>query len=461
MDSKQNLKRREPKVLRDWTQGSVVKNLWLLSWPLMIGASLNMIGPTIDMIWVGRLSSEAIAGVGLGGMAVMMLNSLVSAVCMGVRAIVARYMGSGDEANAVHASRQAYLVGLVFSLLMLPLAFFLAEPVMKVFGVEPEVVIEGAKYLRIMLIGSVTQIMWMMTESIMQSSGDSMSPMRIIVFFRLLHVVLCPALIFGWWIFPELGIEGAALTNVITQGIGLVIGIWVLMTGRSRLHLTLKDFKVDFVMIKKIIKIGIPVAVSGAQRSLGDMVIMWLVSPFGTVAVAAHTIWQRIMMFNMMPGMGFGTGAAVLAGQNMGAGKPDRAEKSGWLASGLVVGLMALGGVAMLIFPEQIISIFGPEPEVVEMTAVFLRIGAAALLVFGFEPVLQNVLSGVGDTIPPAIITVGTFWLFQIPFAFVLSKYTGLGIYGVRWGIVIGMIASGIAMALVFKSGRWKKKTLV
>ncbi|NLE07815.1 MAG: hypothetical protein GX631_01000, partial [Dehalococcoidales bacterium] len=248
------------------------------------------------------------------------------------------------------------------------------------------------------------------------------------------------------------------LTNVISQGLGLIIGTWVLLSGRSRLHLTLKNFRIDPVMMKRIIKIGIPVAITGAQRSLGDMVIMWFISPFGTAAVAAHTIWQRIMMFNMMPGMGFGTGAAVLAGQNMGADKPDRAERSGWLASGLVVAWMFIGGVLMLIFPEQIIGIFGPDPDVVELGADFLRIGAVALIVFGFEPVLQNVLSGVGDTLSPMVITVGTFWVFQVPLAWALSNFTGLGVYGVRWGIVLGMMASGVGMALAFKSGRWKKK---
>jgi putative MATE family efflux protein len=424
----------------------------------MIGASLNMIGPTIDMIWVGRLSSAAIAGVGVGGMAVMMINSLISAICMGVRAIVARFMGAGDEEGAAHASRQAYLLGIVFSLVMIPLGLFVAEPVMSLFGVEPDVVVEGSKYLRLLLIGSGTNVLWMMTESIMQSSGDSISPMRIVVFFRVLHVGLCPALIFGWWIFPQLGVEGAALTNVISQGLGLIIGTWVLLSGRSRLHLTLKNFRIDPVMMKRIIKIGIPVAITGAQRSLGDMVIMWFISPFGTAAVAAHTIWQRIMMFNMMPGMGFGTGAAVLAGQNMGADKPDRAERSGWLASGLVVAWMFIGGVLMLIFPEQIIGIFGPDPDVVELGADFLRIGAVALIVFGFEPVLQNVLCGVGDTLSPMCITFGTFCVFQVPLAWALSNFTGLGVYGVRWGIVLGMMASGVGMALAFKSGRWKKK---
>ena len=123
------------------------------------------------------------------------------------------------------------------------------------------------------------------------------------------------------------------------------------------------------------------------------MIIMWLIVPFGTVAVAAHTVWQRVMMFAMMPAMGFGTGAAVLAGQNLGANQPDRAEKSGWLAAGTVQAWMLAFALVILIWAEEIIGIFGPEPDVVALTADFLRIGTAGMLLFGLEPVMMSVLS--------------------------------------------------------------------
>ncbi|UCC16032.1 MAG: hypothetical protein JSU58_06555, partial [Dehalococcoidales bacterium] len=281
MEDSDNTTENQVKQDKDWTQGSVVRNLWSLSWPLMIGASLNQIGPTIDMIWVGRLSSATIAGVGVGGMAIMMMNSLTMALCMGARAIIARYIGAGDEKGAIHAARQAYVVGIIFSLSMVPVGLFLAVPIMNIFGVEEDVVREGSMYLQVLLAGSGSAILWMMTESIMQSSGDSISPMRIAVLFRIIHVGLCPVLIFGWWIFPELGVRGAALTNIITQGLGLILGFWVLFSGRTRLHLALDSFRIDGSMIWRIIKIGIPVAVSGMQRSLGDMIIMWLIVPFG------------------------------------------------------------------------------------------------------------------------------------------------------------------------------------
>jgi putative MATE family efflux protein len=341
---------------------------------------------------------------------------------------------------------------------MVPVGLLLSEPIMNLFGVEDDVVIEGTRYLRILLTGSAAMVLWTMTESIMQASGDSMSPMRITVVFRIVHVGLCPILIFGWWIFPQMGVSGAALTNVITQAAGVIAGMWFLFKGRSRLKMNLKNIYFDSAMIKRIVKIGIPVIISNMQRSLGDIIIMWFIVPFGTVAVASHTIWQRVMMFSMMPAMGFGTGAGVLAGQNLGANQPDRAEKSGWLAAGVVQAWMLAFAVVILIWAEQLIGIFGPEQDVVALSADFLRIATAGMLLFGLEPVMMSVLSSVGDTIPPMIVTVGTFWIFQIPLAFVLSKYTDFGVYGVRWGMVIGMVTSAVFMGLYFKTGRWKRK---
>ncbi len=458
MDDSVGLEEKETRYTKDWTKGSVIGNLWVLSWPLIIGQSLNQIGPTIDMIWVGRLGAAAIAGVGVGGMAVMMLNAVMMAICMGARALIARFIGAGDRAGAIHTARQAYMVSIVFALIMIPVGLFLSKPIMEIFGVEPDVVAEGAAYLRILLAGSAAMVLWMTTESVMQASGDSVSPMRIAVFFRILHIGLCPMLVFGWWIFPEMGVRGAAFTNLITQGLGLSIGLWVLFSGRSRLRLSLKDLRIDLSMIWRIVRIGIPVVITGMQRSFGDIIIMWLIVPFGTFAVAAHTISMRVMMFAMMPAMGLGTGAGVLAGQNLGADKPDRAERSGWLAAGVVQGWLLCFAVVILIWAEELISIFGPEPGVVELGADFLRIAAAGFLFFGLEPVMFSVLSSVGDTVPPMLVTVFNFWVLQIPLAYFLSKFAGFGVYGVRWGMVAGMLGGAIAMAIYFKTGRWKRK---
>ncbi|MFC2039125.1 MATE family efflux transporter, partial [Chloroflexota bacterium] len=318
---------RSQSLERDWTKGNIFRNLLSLSWPMIVSQSLNMVGPTIDMIWVGRLGAASIAGVGVSAMTVMMANSIMMGLGMGARAMVSRAMGAGDIEGAQHAARQAFVVACGYGVVIVPVGIFIAEPLLVAMGLEPDVVAEGAAYMRLMFVGAVFMAFRSIVEGIMQASGDAVTPMRIAVLFRIIQVVLCPFLIFGWWIFPQMGVRGAAAADIFAQIIGLSIGLTILFSGKSRLRLTLRDFSFDLTTIWRIVKIGIPSSVMGMQRSLGNMVLMWIIAPFGTISVAAHTLCQRLEMFILMPGLGLGMGSGVLAGQNLGAGQPDRAEK--------------------------------------------------------------------------------------------------------------------------------------
>ncbi len=445
---------------RDWTKGHIFKNLLSLSWPIIISSSFNILGPVIDMVWVGKLGAASIAGVGIASMAVMAITSARMGLTMGTRAIVARFIGAGDTSGANHIAQQAFVVSGTYVVIIASFGIFLAEPIMKIFGVEADVVAEGAAYMRIMFIGSIAMSFRMMAEGIMQASGDTHTPMRITIFFRVLHAALSPFFIFGWWIFPRMGVTGAATTNVISQGLGGLIAFWILFTGRSRLKLTLRNFSLDFSMIWRIVRIGIPAAIMGTERAFGDMIIMWIIAPFGTLAVAGHALIQRIEAVLRMPCMGLGNGSGVLVGQNLGAQQPERAEKSGWLAVGLAQGYALIIGLIIMFAAEGIIKIFNADPEVVEIGSTFLRIAAAGYLFMGLYFVLQNSISGAGDTLPPMLVTLLNFWALQVPLAFLLPRFTDLGVYGVRWAIVAGWVAGATAYAIYFRMGRWKRRSV-
>ncbi len=445
-------------VERDWTKGGIFRNLVLLSWPIMISSSFNILGPVIDMIWVGKLGAASIAGVGVAGMAVMFVTSARMGLTMGTRAIVARFIGADDARGANHVAQQAFVISAIFSIIMASIGILFAEPILSIFGLEADVISEGTAYMRIQFIGTVAMSFRMMSEGVMQASGDTVTPMRITILFRLLHASLCPFLIFGWWIFPRFGVSGAAITNVIAQGLGGAVGFWILFSGRSRLRLTLRDFHLDFNIIWRIVKIGIPAAITGAERSFADMALVWFMSPFGTLAVAGHTLLQRVEAVIRMPCMGLGQGSGVLVGQNLGAHQPERAERSGWLAGGLAEGFALVISVVILLWAESIVRVFNAEPDVVEMASIFMRIAAAGYLFMGLYFVMQTSISGAGDTLPPMLVTLLNFWLVQITLAFFLPRFTTLGVYGVRWAIVAGWVVGAIAYSIYFWRGRWKRK---
>ncbi|MBI2851002.1 MAG: MATE family efflux transporter [Chloroflexi bacterium] len=452
------LRTRRPGFEKDWTKGSIIRNLLSLSWPVMVGNSVNMMGPTIDMIWVGKLGPTAIAAVGVSGMAVMIMQSLMMGLFGGLRAIVARSIGEGNPDAANHAAQQAFVMSTVFSLLIAVIGIFFAEPILALMGVAPEVISEGAAYMRIQFVGMITMSLRFMTEGTMQASGDVTTPMKIAVAFRIFHVVLSPVLIFGLWFFPPLGVRGAAITNVFSQGLGTALGLWFLMSGRTRLRLSFRNFYIDPGMIWRLVKIGIPTSIMGIQRNFGQVLLIRLVASFGTLAMAAHTLGQRVDMLIFMPGGGVGMAAGVLAGQNLGANQPERAAKSGWLGVLLTEAFMVICSLAILLWAEPIVRVFNSQPDLVEIASRFLRIAAVGYMVMGFPNVLMQCISGVGDTVPPMIWSMVTLWLVLLPLAYFLPNVANLGVYGIRWAFVAEIAAGTLGYTAYFWLGRWKRK---
>jgi putative MATE family efflux protein len=443
---------------RDWTQGSISKNLLSLSWPMVLMESFFVISQVVDMVWVGRLGPEAIAGVGIANMVIMIIMAMDIGIIVGVRALVARFIGAGDLPGANHVAGQALILSTGWGLLMTTVGLAAARPVIDLFGVEPEVVVYAMDYMRIMLYGWVAMDVMIMILYVIQSSGDTVTPMLVEGSIRVIHITLCPFLVLGLWVFPDLGVSGAALSNVVTQVLGVIVGLWVLFSGRTRLRPGRQDFRLDLGIMWRILRIGIPALIMNIQRSVGAFILTWLIAPFGTAAVAAHSLVTRVQMFVFLPGMALGMGAGVLVGQNLGAERPERAARSTWLAAMMVEAFMVSCSTVLLLWAEEVVGIFTGDPELIEITSIFARIAAAQFMVMGVMAVLQNCLAGAGDTVPNMVISLTIIWLLQLPLAFLLSRYTSLGVYGVRWAVVASAMTGTIAYIIYFRAGRWRHK---
>jgi putative MATE family efflux protein len=424
----------------------------------MIGSCLNNVGTTIDMIWVGKLGAASVAGVGVAGMLVSLLDSLKMGLDMGTRAMIARYIGAGDTRMANNVALQGYVVTIGFAATVGLLGVIFSSSILTVMGLAPDVVTQGTPYLRIQFIGILTLGLVRQNEGTMQSSGDTVGPMRVAIIYRLFHIALCPFLVFGWWIFPRLGVSGAAVTGIISACLGAAIGLWLLLTGNTRLRLRFRGFRPDFRMIWRLIKIGVPASVTGMERTFGQLIMIGLVVPFGTLAVAAHTLTQQVEMFINIAGGGLGQASGIMAGQNLGAGRAERAERSGWTGAVLYTGVMIAASAALWFWGSNVIAIFNNDPGVVTIGANFIKIQIACYLILGFAMVLQQCLNGVGDTLTTMLVVLLSMFLVQVPLAYFLSRSTSLGVYGTRWAIVAGTIAMAITYSVYFRIGRWKKK---
>jgi len=443
---------------RDWTQGSIVRNLWSLSWPVIITQVLIVLSIFIDVVFVAKLGVAITAGVGIGGLVVTVVAAGILGLAVAARAIVARFVGAGQIDRAEHTATQAFVISALYGIVMAAIGAIFAEQIMGLFGLETAAVTAGATYVRVYAFAWIPMSIYMMNFNIMQASGDTATPMKIIILIRALHLLLAPFIIFGWWLFPRMEVTGAALTNVLATSLAVALTLIALLRPQARLRLTFTNFRFDFDVLWRILKIGLPASVMGAQSTLSMLVLASMIASFSDLAVAGYSIVQRVDTMLGMVTMGLGIGASVLVGQNLGAGQPGRAERTGWLAVGLGEVIMAIIAVVLLLTPEPIVRIFSSEPHLVQLTSIFFRIVAARYLLQGVSVILQNSISGAGDTIPAMVFSVLMLWAVQIPLAFLLRQVNGLGVYGVIWSMVAGMFAGAIAFSIYFRAGRWKRK---
>jgi putative MATE family efflux protein len=443
---------------REWTQGPIANNLLMLSWPMIVMETTYMVSQLFDMVWVGKAGASSIAALGIANVVMMIISTVDMGLIAGSRAMIARFIGERDIEGARKVAAQTFILAAGWGALVTIMGSLLAGPILNMFGVEPDVAEEGIKYLRVFFIGWLSLEFLLMSLYTMQSSGDSFSPMVIEISIRAIHIALCPFLVLGLWIFPELGITGAALSNVISQALGAIAGLWLLFRGYTRIKLSLHDFHFVPDIAWRMLKIGLPNLVSMLQANLSMFVITKIIVPFGTNVLAANTIASNVQMFVSAPNMGLGGGVSVLVGQNLGAKQPDRAVKSTWVGAGILQAFLITCGIIVLIWAEKIVALFDNDPALVAVAATFLRISTAGYLFMGISAALMNCNSGAGDTMPNMLINIGMIWILQIPLTWLLAYHTGLDINGIRWAPVISNAAATIAYLAYFRSGRWKYK---
>jgi putative MATE family efflux protein len=450
--------RKGSNLNREWTQGPIVNNLLQLSWPMIVMEATYMVSQLFDMVWVGKAGASSIAGLGIASLVMMLISTMDMALIAGSRAMIARFVGAKDWEGARQVAGQTYILAICWGLVVTIVGSLLAGRLMHMFGVEEQVAQEGMKFLRVIFAGWLSLEILIISLYSIQSTGDSFNPMLIEISIRTVHLILSPFLVLGLWFFPHLGITGAALSNVISQALGATAGVFMLFTGYTRMKLSWRDFHFIPGMAWRMLKIGFPSLISMIQVNISMFVITWIIVPFGTQALAANSLVSNVQGFIITPNLGLGAAVGVLTGQNLGAKQPERAVKTALLGAGILESFLIACGVIILVWAEKIVTLFNNDPALVVIGASFLRIATVGYLVMGINSALMNCIAGAGDTLPNMLINIGMIWAVQIPLTYILSHYTSLGVYGIRWALVISTGIGTIAYFTYFRSGRWKHK---
>jgi putative MATE family efflux protein len=443
---------------RDLTSGSLHRAIWHLAPPMMLETGIMNVAQLLDTYWVGRLGSTALAAVTISITIRWVLNSLANGLGIGGMAVVARRIGERNQAAAEHATWQTILLGLVMSLVLGGLGLAAAQPLLLLLGADAEVLPLGLAYLRVAFGGIFTLILVFAINAMLRGAGEARLAMQVLFLCTATTVVLEPALVFGLGPLPPLGVAGSAWANVLGFGAGLALQVWALLRGRVRIGINLHDLRPDFPLMGRIVRIALPSTVQMTLRSSSRLVIVWLVGLYGTFATAGYGVANRMLLIALIPGFGLGNAAGTLVGQNLGARQPDRAEQSAWWVSVYTAGYMAAVAAGLFAFAHPLIEFFDPTPQVVAFGTECLRVVAWSLVASAVGIVLARGFDGAGNTVPAMAINLITLWGMEIPVAYGLSRWLGLGVAGVWWGRAVANLANGSLFAFWFRRGGWKQK---
>ncbi|HSK72018.1 MAG TPA: MATE family efflux transporter [Pyrinomonadaceae bacterium] len=462
---------------RDFTQGSIGLAIFLLSVPMILEMIMESLFAIVDIFFVAHLGAEAVAVVGITEAMMAIVYAVAFGLAVGATATVARRVGEKDMKKAAKAAAHVLYLGFIVSIVMSIVGIIFAPTFLRLLGAEPQVVEQGTTFTRIMLGGNAVVVFIFLLNAIFRGAGDAAVAMRVLWLANALNIVLAPCFIYGneifaffginapqWlldnWIFPKLGVTGAAVGTTIGRGVGVLYAAWCLFRPSGRITIHREDWTFDFDLLWRLVKLSSTAVLQFTIGTASWSALVRVIAGFGSAAIAGYVIGLRVIVFALLPALGLSNAAATLVGQNLGAKKPERAERAVWTAAFFNAAFYGVIGLIFFLFPNQIIGIFTDDPTVFAYGTDCLRIVAYGFAFYGLGMVLETAFNGAGDARTPTFINLFIFWLFEIPLAYVLAYYYGLGAHGVFWAITIAFSALAIVSALLFRHGRWKEKVI-
>ena len=444
----------------DYTTAPVGQAVIMLAVPMVIEMAMESIFAVADVFWVAHLGADAVATVGLTESMLTMIYTVAMGLSIGAMALVSRRIGQNDPDGASRAAAQSILLGIVVAALIAVLAAPNAPALLRLMGASPEVIQSGSTFTRVMLGGNVTVVLLFLINAVFRGAGDAAIAMRVLWFGNVLNIVLGPCFIFGLGPFPELGVAGAAVATNIGRGSAVLLQVVVLVRGSGRVRIGREHLRLDLSLMRSVLRLSGSGTIQILIGTASYVGLVRILSVFGSDALAGYTIGMRVIIFAILPAFGLSNAAATMVGQNLGAGRPDRAERAVWTAARY--NMVFLGGVGVVFFlaARLIAGLFTDDPAVLPFAVGCLRTVSLGFLFYAVGMVLTQSFNGAGDTWTPTLINLGVFWLWEIPLAWWLAVHAGLGPSGVFIALTVAYSTLAVVSAVLFRRGKWKEKSV-
>jgi putative MATE family efflux protein len=443
---------------QDYTQAPIGRAVVLLAVPMVLEMIMESVFVVADVFFVGRLGADAVATVGITESFMTVMYALAIGLSVGGSATVARRVGEKDADGAARAAVQSIILGLCAALVFGVIGAVFGPRLLAGMGASPEVLNTGSGFSRVMLGGSGTVVLLFLINAVFRGAGDAAIAMRVLWFANAINIILGPCLIFGIGPFPRLGVIGASIGTTIGRGSGVLYQLYHLTRRGGRVEIHPRHLRLDIAVMRTILRISGTATIQNFVSTASWMGLIRILTGFGSAAVAGNTIGIRIILFAILPSFGVSNAAATLVGQNLGAGKPERAEAAAWKAGLYNTICLGVVGLIFLAAAPLLISFFTDDPVVASYGVRCLRIVSAAFLFFGYAMVLTAAFNGAGDTRTPTLIALLCLWLWEIPLAYLLAYPLGFGPTGVFIAVSVAFSTMSLVSAWLFSKGTWKMR---
>ncbi len=440
---------------RDYTDGDIGRAIVLLAVPMVLELSLESVFAVVDVFFVSRLGADAVATVGLTESMLTIIYAVSAGLSVGAMATVARRIGEKNAEGAALAAVQAIALGVIVAIPSGIAGAMLAPKLLALMGAGPGV-IANSSYTSLMLGANGVILLLFLVNAVFRGSGDAAVAMRVLWLANAINICLDPCFIFGLGPFPRLGVTGASVATTTGRSIGVLCQVYWLWRGGSRVAIARRHLRIDPAVMLGMVRLSGGAVIQSLVNTTSYVGLVRIVASFGSNALAGYTIAIRLVIFAMLPSWGMANAAATLVGQSLGAGKPDRAEAAVWRTALYNAAFFGAIGAVFVTAAPVFVFAFTSDPAVAPYAIRCLRIVSGGFVLFAYGLVVVQSFNGAGDTMTPTLLNLFCFWLFEIPFAYVLARPLGFGADGTFWAITIAVSLLAVLSAAIFRRGRWK-----
>lgn len=441
---------------------SLNRQLFTLAWPSLVENLLQTMLGVVDLIFVGKLGADAIAGIGLGNQLMFTLVVAFAGLGVGSSALVARAIGARNKHEAQKVAKQSLLLTVVISVIIAVVALLFGQQALQLMGATQPVTELGSQFLKITSLFSIFIGIMFVGGGALRGGGDTRTPMMITALINVVNIVLDYALIFGNFGAPQLGAIGTAYATTIARGVGAILILVVLFWRNRAIVLPLRgDWNVSPIIIRRILNFGLPAAGENIIFQVGLLVFSTMIVNLGTADIAAMNVAFNIMGFSLLPAFAFGVAATTLVGQSLGAKDVARAEASAWqsLKSGLV--WMCAMGVFFIVARTQLVQLYTTENDVVQLGGMLLIMIALMQPFQAIAVILAAALRGAGDVRATMIITMVSTWVLRVGAGYFFGIFLGWGLFGIWLGWCGDFLVRAALIMMRFRAGHWKTVKVV